>query len=163
LSLPGRTHPADSAPRTLRPGLTSAVRPRVVAHPPAIPGFLPALVAAPRTKMSSRPTSRATAPLGTFRAVVSRCSMVWRAPRTKTSSLFALQEATLGPDAYERHQLSGHRIRIEQPDLVKEKEVQQLAQQRETLKWRHEAGIDRWDHPRDLPPPPPPEPPGIGR
>jgi hypothetical protein len=66
-------------------------------------------------------------------------------------------------DAYGRHQLSGHRIRIEQPNLVKEKEVQQLAQQRETVKWRHEAGIDRWDHPRDLPPPPPPEPPGIGR
>ena len=66
-------------------------------------------------------------------------------------------------DAYGRHQLSGHRIPIEQPNFVKEKEVQQLAQQRETLKWRHEAGIDRWDHPRDLPPPPPPEPPGIGR
>jgi hypothetical protein len=66
-------------------------------------------------------------------------------------------------DAYGRHQLSGHRIPIEPRTLVNEREVGSLSQQREVLKWRHEAGIDRWDHPRDLPPPPPPEPPGIGR
>jgi hypothetical protein len=59
-------------------------------------------------------------------------------------------------DAYGRHQLSGHRIPIEPRTLVNEREVQQLAQQRETLRWKHEAGIDRWDRP-------PPEPPGIAR
>jgi hypothetical protein len=66
-------------------------------------------------------------------------------------------------DAYGRHQLSGHRIRIEPPpSLVNEQEAKQRVREHEALKWRHEAGIDRWDHPRDLPPPPPPEPPGVG-
>jgi hypothetical protein len=66
-------------------------------------------------------------------------------------------------DAYGRHQLSGHRIQIEPRTLVNQLEVERLTRQREVVEWKHEAGIDRWDHPRDLPPPPPPEPPGIGR
>jgi hypothetical protein len=65
-------------------------------------------------------------------------------------------------DAYGRHQLLGHRIPIEPKTLVNERDNAELSRQREVVEWKHDAGIDRWDHPRDLPPPPPPEPPGIG-
>jgi len=61
-------------------------------------------------------------------------------------------------DAYSRRQLQGQRIHEREPKTpVLERDMQKLEQERDSLRWRHEAGIDRWDHPppeRPTHPPP---------
>src|SRR4029450_6472414 len=55
--------------------------------------------AAPRATAPGPPTMAAPRSSGAYHFVplYARCSMVWPAARTKTSSLFTLQEVTLGP------------------------------------------------------------------